>query len=44
LRLIGLHIDVDVLQLADLLAVTIDEHLAVPISHVLRGSLLLLSR
>lgn len=33
LRLVGLDIDIDVLQLADLLAIAIDEHLAVPLGH-----------
>jgi hypothetical protein len=30
LRLVGLDVNVDILQLADLLAVAIDEHLALP--------------
>jgi hypothetical protein len=34
LRLVSLDVDVDVLQLADLLPVAIDQHLAVPLGDV----------
>src|SRR5436305_951335 len=40
LRLIVLDVDVDVLQLADPLAITINEHLAVPLADVPTGTLL----
>src|SRR5690348_17435512 len=42
LRLVILNVDVDVLQLSDLLAVAIDQHLAVPLSDVPIGILLVL--
>jgi len=34
LRLVGLDINLDILQLADLLAIAVDEHLAVPLGHI----------
>jgi hypothetical protein len=43
LRLVGLDVDVDVLQLADLLAVAVYQHLAVPLRDVPLGILLVLS-
>ena len=42
LRLVGLNVDVDVLELADLLAVDVDEQLAVPLGDVLLGLFLML--
>jgi hypothetical protein len=40
LRLVGLDVDVDVLELADLLAIEIDQELAVPVGNVPTGVLL----
>ena len=37
LRLVRLNVNVDILQLADLLAMTVDEHLAVPLGHIPLG-------
>jgi hypothetical protein len=42
LRLVVLDVDVDVLQLADPLALTIDQHLAVPLRDVPTGVLMAL--
>ncbi|MGZ4218240.1 MAG: hypothetical protein ACXVHB_29855 [Solirubrobacteraceae bacterium] len=41
LRLVVLHVDVDVLQLADLFSVAIDQHFAVPLRDVPTGIFLL---
>ncbi|MGD0372730.1 MAG: hypothetical protein ABSC16_13665, partial [Candidatus Dormibacteria bacterium] len=41
LRLVGLDINVDILQPADVLAVAIDEHLAVPFGDTPRGLVLI---
>ena len=41
LRLVGLNVDVDVLQLAKLLAIAVDDHLPAPFSHAPCGVILI---
>ena len=44
LRLVRLNVNIDILELADLLAITVNEHLAVPLGDVLRIERIPISR